>query len=191
MLYNDDVNVPAVERAFGVSRADAEQCVPFGCGEPSRPLGQDTGRRRGLAAPWRWPFDAPGIEALTFDALWESYRAQVGSTSQLSGRAALCYQVAPGEALLLVAPLRLLPVAQEAAPRGRARFLGRTFRDRRRHGLGQPRAIRTVVCDAKAIAPDRLRGARRRRGLTERRLLQRAAKYGTATISADAMARQC
>ena len=33
MLYNDDVNVPAVERAFGVSEADAEQYVMYGCGE--------------------------------------------------------------------------------------------------------------------------------------------------------------
>ena len=33
MLFNDDVNVPAVEQAFKVSRADAEQYLPYGCGE--------------------------------------------------------------------------------------------------------------------------------------------------------------
>lgn len=33
MLYNDDVNIKCVENAFRVSRADAEQYVPFGCGE--------------------------------------------------------------------------------------------------------------------------------------------------------------
>jgi pyruvate-formate lyase len=33
LLYNDDVNVPAVQRAFGVSRQDAEQYYPYGCGE--------------------------------------------------------------------------------------------------------------------------------------------------------------
>lgn len=33
MLYNDDVNVGAVEKAFGVSRTEAEQYVPYGCGE--------------------------------------------------------------------------------------------------------------------------------------------------------------
>ena len=32
-LYNDDVNVPAVEYAMRVSRKIAEQYVPFGCGE--------------------------------------------------------------------------------------------------------------------------------------------------------------
>ncbi|MCG8652114.1 MAG: pantoate--beta-alanine ligase, partial [Pirellulales bacterium] len=33
MLYHDEVNVPAVEQAFGVDRASAEQYLPFGCGE--------------------------------------------------------------------------------------------------------------------------------------------------------------
>lgn len=33
MLYNDDINVPAVEKAFGVDRQTAEQYLPFGCGE--------------------------------------------------------------------------------------------------------------------------------------------------------------
>lgn len=33
MLYNDDVNVGAVEKAFVVSSAEAEQYVPYGCGE--------------------------------------------------------------------------------------------------------------------------------------------------------------
>lgn len=33
MLYNDAVNVPAVERFFRVPREDAEQYLPLGCGE--------------------------------------------------------------------------------------------------------------------------------------------------------------
>ena len=33
LLYNDDVNVPSVMKAFQVSREEAEQYVPFGCGE--------------------------------------------------------------------------------------------------------------------------------------------------------------
>lgn len=32
-LYNDEVNIPAVEYAMGVDRKTAEQYVPFGCGE--------------------------------------------------------------------------------------------------------------------------------------------------------------
>ena len=33
ILYNDDVNVPAVAKAFGVSVEEAECYVPYGCGE--------------------------------------------------------------------------------------------------------------------------------------------------------------
>ncbi|MCS6242588.1 MAG: hypothetical protein H2172_01815 [Opitutus sp.] len=33
MLYNDEVNVPAVEKAFAVDRETAREYLPFGCGE--------------------------------------------------------------------------------------------------------------------------------------------------------------
>ena len=33
MLYNDDVNIPAVSSAFRISMEEAEDYVPFGCGE--------------------------------------------------------------------------------------------------------------------------------------------------------------
>lgn len=33
LLYNDDVNVPAVAKAFNVSREEAADYTPFGCGE--------------------------------------------------------------------------------------------------------------------------------------------------------------
>ena len=33
ILYNDDINVPAVAGGFGVSREEASQYVPYGCGE--------------------------------------------------------------------------------------------------------------------------------------------------------------
>lgn len=33
MLYNDDVNMPAVMSSFQIDEATAEQCIPYGCGE--------------------------------------------------------------------------------------------------------------------------------------------------------------
>ncbi len=33
ILYSDETNVPAVEKLYGVPREEAEQYVPFGCGE--------------------------------------------------------------------------------------------------------------------------------------------------------------
>jgi pyruvate-formate lyase len=33
MLYNDDVNIPSVQNTYSVSTAEAEQYLPYGCGE--------------------------------------------------------------------------------------------------------------------------------------------------------------
>jgi pyruvate-formate lyase len=33
ILYNDDVNIPAAARAFNIGEKEAQQVVPFGCGE--------------------------------------------------------------------------------------------------------------------------------------------------------------
>lgn len=33
ILYNDDVNIPNIQKAFGVPEEEAEQYYPFGCGE--------------------------------------------------------------------------------------------------------------------------------------------------------------
>lgn len=33
IIYSDDTNVPAAQKVYGVSREEAEQYVPFGCGE--------------------------------------------------------------------------------------------------------------------------------------------------------------
>ena len=94
ILYRDEVNVPAVAAAMGVSREEAEQYVPYGCGElilegrsfatPSGVLNllkaleaalfhgvcQRTGRRIGP--------DLGGLETYrTFEDLWSAYTAQV------------------------------------------------------------------------------------------------------------------
>jgi len=94
ILYNDDVNVPAVARAFGVSEAEAAQYMPFSCGEyvldhasygsPNGVLnllkaleaalhnGHDgiTGAPIGLGTG-----DPAGFTR--FEDLWEAYRRQV------------------------------------------------------------------------------------------------------------------
>ncbi len=104
MLYNDDVNVPAVEHAFGVTRTDAEQYLPYGCGEyaidhisfgsPNCSLnllkalevvlheGIDiqTGEKIGIVTQ-------PISEFTSFDQLWDAYCAQVAySVQQLATR---------------------------------------------------------------------------------------------------------
>ncbi len=94
LLYNDDVNVPAVSKAFHVSHEEALQYVPFGCGEyvlDHRGVGTPnglinlmkclevtlhggidpvTGRAMGIATG-----DVRGFR--TFEELWSAYCRQV------------------------------------------------------------------------------------------------------------------
>ena len=103
MLYNDDVNIPAAENAFQVKRADAEQYLPYGCGEycldhvsvgsPNCSLnmlkaleavlhnGRDmqTNEVVGLNPV---PSNHQAVDSLddlfpTFDSLWYAYRRQI------------------------------------------------------------------------------------------------------------------
>jgi pyruvate-formate lyase len=100
MLYNDDINVEAVANAFRVSREEAEQYVPFGCGEfildhrsmgtPSGVInllkaleavlhnGSDpmTGRRIGLATGVLQDFTS-------FDKLFDAYKQQIEYYTQI------------------------------------------------------------------------------------------------------------
>src|SRR5690606_1397607 len=119
ILYDDAVNVPAVMAAFGFSRAEAEQYVPFGCGEyvlehrsfgtPSGVInllkalevtlhdGTDplTGRSMGLALGRFEDF-------ATFEDLWAAYARQVEHfVAIMAEQEALEYHVAAQEAPFL------------------------------------------------------------------------------------------
>ena len=111
MLYNDDVNIPAVQKAFGVNEADAVSYYPYGCGEyalehrsigsPNCSLnllkaleaalhnGRDvqTGLRPGL--------ETGELEAFhTFEELWRAYTRQVTHfITQLGRRHVVEYEV--------------------------------------------------------------------------------------------------
>jgi pyruvate-formate lyase len=119
MLFNDDVNIPAVENAFGVPREFAEQYLPYGCGEycldhlsfgsPNCSLnllkaletvlhhGRDvlTGEQIGL--------DLGGLEKFqTFGDLFFAYKQQVEySVEALADRHRTEYQVEDEEAAFL------------------------------------------------------------------------------------------
>lgn len=103
MLYNDDVNVPATAKAFGVSEAEAEGYMPYGCGEYAidhRSIGSpncslnllkaleavlhdgfdiQTGLRPGLAT-------GPLASFATFEDLWNAYARQVAHFIEALGR---------------------------------------------------------------------------------------------------------
>ena len=92
MLYNDDVNIPAVMNAFRIDEKEAEQYLPFGCGEyilyhksigtPSGVINMlqallvtlnngidpSTGEKQGLAL---------GSDFKTYDELFAAYKKQI------------------------------------------------------------------------------------------------------------------
>ncbi len=123
MLFNDDVNIPAVQHAFGVPLEVAEQYLPYGCGEycldhisfgsPNCSLnllkaleavlhrGRDvlTGEQIGLD---------PGSpdDFVTFEDLFTAYQRQVEySVEALADRHQIEYQVEDEEAAFLFASM--------------------------------------------------------------------------------------
>jgi len=95
ILYNDDVNIPAVENAYGLDRATAEQYAPFGCGEYMIDSGScstpnfiiNLAMCLELALNGGRPLDgevplAPDFGSLdrynSFDELWKGYTRTVG-----------------------------------------------------------------------------------------------------------------
>jgi len=112
ILYNDDININAVMNAFGFSRNEAEQYVPYGCGEyilehksfgtPSgvinllkaleitlrNGLDKESGKVIGLQSGELQEFDS-------FDKLWSAYKKQVEFfVNLLAEQEALEYKIA-------------------------------------------------------------------------------------------------
>jgi pyruvate-formate lyase len=199
MLYNDDVNVPAVEAAFGVSRAEAEQYVPFGCGEyvlEHRSLGTPNGVVNLLKALEETIHGDPPLEAFaTFEALEAAHRNRVERhVEALAEQAALEYRVMAEDASFLLLGLLHDDVLARGKPllEGGARYVGATIETYGNTSVADSlTAIREVVYERKLVPPRRLREALAAgfEGCThERRLLRDAPKYGNDDDRADAMA---
>lgn len=94
MLYNDEVNIPAVGHAMGVPVQEAEQYVPYGCGEYviyKKSFGTPSGvinltktlecvlrnGRENLGARTVGPALGRLEDFQTFDDLWNAYAASV------------------------------------------------------------------------------------------------------------------
>jgi pyruvate-formate lyase len=211
ILYNDDVNVPAVIQAFEVRRAEAEQYVPFGCGEyildhrsfgtPSGVInllkalevtlhnGVDplTGRVIGLAQGQFRDFK-------TFDELWIAYTRQVDHFARLmADQAAIEYAVASKQ----MACLYLSMLYDDCLERGRAifkggiRYLGGTLETYGNTNTADSLvAIKELVYDKQQLTHDRLLAAldaNFEAYAGERRMMLEAPKYGNDDDRADAM----
>ncbi|MEM8873988.1 MAG: pyruvate formate lyase family protein [Planctomycetota bacterium] len=166
MLYNDAVNVPAVERAFGVSQDLAERYVPFGCGEyviEGHSFGSPNGVLNLPAVLRNVVLDAPSQGFADFNALRCAYDRRVErNVAALAEQEALAYDVAAAEGAFLFFTL----LDENSMRRGRAMFdggcahLGGTLETygntNAADGLA---AIRRCVYEQKSLTFGRLRSA--------------------------------
>lgn len=211
ILYNDDINVPAIMAAFEISRAEAEQYVPFGCGEyilEHRSLGTPSGvinllkalevtlhngidpvsgKRIGLA-------QGEFLDFRSFDELWSAYTCQVEHFVRvLAEQEALEYAVAGRQAPFLF----LSMLYDDCLTRGRgicsggARYLGGTLETYGNVNTADSlTAIKQLVYDTHTLRPDQVLAAldANFEGYAwERRRLLDAPKYGNDDDRADEM----
>lgn len=214
MLLNDDVNVPAVMKAFNVDRESAERYLPYGCGEyaldsisfgsPNCSLnllkalevtlhaGQDplTGQPAGLNLGNLSDFK-------TYADLWEAYQKQVEyHVTALADRHQLEYQVeAESAAFLFISMLYDDCISRgKSVVNGGVRYRGGVIET---FGMVNTAdslaAIKTLVYDQKTLSPEQLLAALDADyagSESEYRLLRNAPKYGNDNDYVDEIARQ-
>lgn len=212
MLYNDDVNVPAVMNAFRVSREEAEQYMPFSCGEyvlNHRSYGSPNGlinlvqaltaalhNGRGPLAGAAIGLETGNVSGFTsFEQLWNAYRQQAEHFVRLLADQQAIENRVAGEAGPFLFTSMLY---DDCIGRGKGvfaggiRYLGGTLETYGNVNTADSlTAIKTLVFDRQAISLERLVAAldANFEGFApEHRLLKNAPKYGNDDPVADAMA---
>ncbi len=213
MLYNDEVNVPAVMTAFDISREDAGQYVPFGCGEyiiDHRSFGSPNGVINMLKALEATLFDGReiikgqkmglsegGLLAFeTFDELYAAYKRQIGHYIEI---------LAETEKLILDetgrdAPFLMMSLLHDGClEKGRGMlegglsWLGATLESYgNTNAVDSLQAIRETVYEKKSITRETLLKALENNFAgfeKEREILLGAQKYGNNLQDVDALAR--
>ncbi len=211
IVYNDDANVPAVAKAFGVSREEAEQYIMYGCGEyvlDHRSIGSPdaamnvakaldvtlhnghdsfTGQKKGLALGAFRDF-------VTFEQLQEAVVRQIENQVELLAEAqAVNYRVTGEEAIFPLLSLLYDDCLERGKPllAGGVRYLGGTLESFGNNTTADSLfAIQQLVYERRVLTADQLLkmldldfdGFER-----ERRQLLDVPKYGNDHSGADAM----
>jgi pyruvate-formate lyase len=214
MLYNDDVNVPAVGHAFGVSLVEAQNYLPYGCGEyaldgisfgsPNCALNLlkalEVTLHNGVDAMTRRPLGLALGEFCnmqTFDDLWLAYCKQVEHhVEALAQRHAIEYQAEREAAAFLFASI----LYDDCIKRGRSlvdggvRYAGGVVESFSIVNVGDSlNAIRQLVYEKRLMTQEQLMAALKAnfQGYErEHRLLLAIPKFGNDDPQADAMVRQ-
>lgn len=212
MLYNDDVNIPAVAHAFRLDMEQAQDYLPFGCGEyvinhksygsPNGLInllkvleltlhnGRDaiTGELAGLETGRFDDFE-------TFDQLWEAYTAQVQYfVDALAVQEEIEYRVTGEEAPFLFLSI----LYDDCIERGKGifsggvQYLGGTIETYGNINTADSlTAIKEVIYDRKLLSPQKLLDtldANFEGFAEEKKLLTDVPKYGNDNEQADSMA---
>ncbi len=210
MLYNDDVNVPAVAQAFGVDEAIARQYTPFGCGEYV--LGpHSVGTPNGVINLLKAVEVAlhGGIDPLTnqrllplpdtfgsFDAFWQAYTQVVEHfVTAMADFQSLEYRVTNAQAPFLFASLLMDGCLQTNAGalsgKGPLHLGGTLETYGNTNAADSLHAINELVFRQGTLSLNDLRQALSAdfKGFDDiRRQCQRVTKYGNDEGTADAMA---
>ncbi len=214
MLYNDDVNIPAVEHAFCVSHEEAEDYCFFGCGEyvlNHRSMGSPNGIINLLKALEVTLFNGVDLhdgkkmgmalgsltDYQTFDALYAAYQKQVKSQFEMLAQ---LEQMEYDECARVGAFLYISMLMDDCLEKNRSvcgggvRYLGGTLETYGNiNTVNSLYAIRKLVYEEKKIAPQRLLDALKAdfRGYeAERQMLCQAEKYGNDIDGVDTLAQQ-
>lgn len=212
MLYNDEVNIPSVMSAFDIKQEDAQQYMPFGCGEfiiDHKSFGSPNGVINMTKALEATLFDGQeifkntkmglsegGLLAFdTFDALYAAYKRQIRHYIEV---------LAEVEKLILVetgkeAPFLMMSLLYDGCIQagkgmfeGGLEWLGATLESYgNTNAVDSLQAIREVVYEKKLISRERLLEALKANfeGFEkERQLLLNAQKYGNNLEEVDSLA---
>ncbi len=209
MLYNDDVNVPSAKTAFNVSEQEAEQYLPYGCGEyvlnhisvgsPNCSLmmlkALEVTLHNGKNGMDGKPMGIPTGEFAsfrTFDELWAAYTRQIEYHVRYLAQAhALEYQVEAEESEFLFPSLLYDHCLERGKSliQGGARYRGgavETFG--MVNAADSLAAIKDLVYDRKVLTAEQLLAAldANFEGYErERRLMLKSPKYGNDDDSVD------
>lgn len=209
ILYNDDVNIPAVAKGFKISLQDAEQYVPYGCGEyviehasvgsPDAAInllkaldvtlfnGIDsfTGKRKGLAL---------GENYETFEELKTAFARQVDyHVSLLADAQDRITRVTSKYAAYPLLSMLYDNCIKQGQPllKGGVQYLGGTLETFGNNSTADALlAIKFLVYDKKLISLDKLREClfKNFEGYEEeRRMMRNLPKYGNDNDEADNM----
>ncbi|HEY5585981.1 MAG TPA: pyruvate formate lyase family protein [Ruminiclostridium sp.] len=212
MLYNDDVNVAAVSKAFKIGGEEAKQYVPFGCGEyviDHKSFGTPNGViniLKALEITLRNGRDAItgeliGLETgdfkdfITFEQLFDAYKKQVEYlVDSLAEQEEIEYSVVGKTAPFLYLSMLYdnCIVRGKGIFSGGVKYLGGTLESYGNTNTADSlAAIKDIIYVKRLLTPEQLINALDtdfEGFVKERKALQGAPKYGNDNSAADEMA---